>query len=173
MKDLIANLLAELSIGMVETRASHILFGEVDLPNEIMEEIAKGNCNSKREKKLEVNMKKVSKRIIATVVAMSMFFVSGINTYAYENEQNIDKKEYLVMTKNSNEKDKTIDKYKNIDDKNVKKLNDNNICYVKMTQEQAKKLENEKNIESVEQNIVIKGAGEEIDPDIVTDNWNL
>lgn len=50
MKDLIANLLAELSIGMVETRASHILFGEVDLPNEIMEEIAKGNCNSKREK---------------------------------------------------------------------------------------------------------------------------
>lgn len=173
MKDLIANLLAELSIGMVETRASHILFGEVDLPNEIMEEIAKGNCNSKREKKLEVNMKKVSKRIIATVVAMSMFFVSGINTYAYENEKNIDKKEYLVMTKNSNEKDKTIDKYKNIDDKNVKKLNDNNICYVKMTQEQAKKLENEKNIESVEQNIVIKGAGEEIDPDIVTDNWNL
>ena len=102
-----------------------------------------------------------------------MFFVSGINTYAYENEKNIDKKEYLVMTKNSNEKDKTIDKYKNIDDKNVKKLNDNNICYVKMTQEQAKKLENEKNIESVEQNIVIKGAGEEIDPDIVTDNWNL
>lgn len=173
MKNLIASLLAELSIEMIESRASHILFGEVDLPDEIIEEIQKENGNNKQKEKLEVNMQKVSKRIIAIVVAMSMFFMSGINTYACENEKKPVKKEYLVMTNNSNEKDKTINKYENVNEKNTKKLNDNNICFVKMTQEQANKLENQKNIESVEQNITIEGAGEKIDPDIVINNWNL
>lgn len=40
MRETIAEMLAELSMGMVETTASHVLFGETEIPEEMLKEMS-------------------------------------------------------------------------------------------------------------------------------------
>lgn len=51
MRELLAEVFAKMSMGMVQNSASHIFFGELDIPNEMLEECKESLSIIKREEK--------------------------------------------------------------------------------------------------------------------------
>lgn len=115
------------------------------------------------------------KRVMAFLIALTMILPSGINTRAQNTKQEGQKKEYLVMAKTDDAIRKVNDKYDSLINQYTEYIEEENMSLTRMTDLEAERLEKDRDIVSVEENIEFTGSGKqkELDPDKVVSDWNM
>ncbi len=100
-----------------------------------------------------VKSKRLSAFVLVFVMAVSTISIPNRIIKAEELKQ-----EYIVVAKNEAECDRIEDNYKVVDGVQSEELNENNIMVVELTRNEAAKLEKDRNIVFVEEDIIFTGS---------------
>ena len=120
-------------------------------------------------------MRKHLNKLLTIVVTLTMLVPANPKVGATQKstDQCNDTKEYIVLAKTKEKEEIINKKYKSFDCEYTEHSEENNISCNEMTKEEAKQLEKDKDVISVEENIELIGCSEEIDPDEIVEDWNL
>ncbi len=114
------------------------------------------------------------KKMTALIMAVSMISCVCETGVKAKNVSEQITEEYIVISKSDSSYDKLNAEYASDTSEYTESMGDVNISVNTLTKEQAKKLENEKGVVSIEENFKLKGCGKKgIDPQKISADWNI
>lgn len=121
--------------------------------------------------------RKITGMLMSVIMILSMMSSAGANVVVHNKstQKTISSQsgEYIIMANNNASKQK-IKEELNLKINKYSKLSDEqNVNVAEITEAQATKLKNDKNVKIIEKNIQLKGSGNIVNPEQVNANWNI